>query len=202
MSNISLSAKAESYLGTKGRPNTFTKWYAKGHGDAYLNSAWCAMFISYCANALGLSNKIGSYAYCPYWVEAFKKQGKWGTTPKVDAIVFFSWDGDRIADHVGVVEAVKPKSVITIEGNTGGYPGAVKRMERDGKYILGYGYAPAVASPVKPKTHTVQSGDTLIAIAKQYYSDGSKWKSIYNANRKLIGPDPAMIKPRMKLVLP
>lgn len=201
MSNISLSAKAESYLGTAGRPNTFTRWYAKGHGNAYLNAAWCAMFLSYCGQNLGISNKIGNFAYCPYWVAWFKKNKRWGTIPKVDAIVFYSWDGDKIADHVGVVEAIKPKSIITIEGNTGGFPGSVKRMERDNKYILGYGYMPSIIS-VKPKIHTVQAGDTLIAIAKHYYSDGSKWRTIYNTNKKLIGPDPAMIKPRMKLILP
>lgn len=36
------------------------------------------------------------------------------------------------------------------------------------------------------KTHTVKSGDCLWNIAKKYYSDGSKWKTIYEANKTVI----------------
>jgi LysM repeat protein len=38
----------------------------------------------------------------------------------------------------------------------------------------------------KNKTHTVKTGDCLWNIAKKYYGDGSKWKKIYNANKKVI----------------
>lgn len=38
----------------------------------------------------------------------------------------------------------------------------------------------------KNKTHTVKSGDCLWNIAKKYYGDGSKYKTIYNANKSLI----------------
>lgn len=57
---------------------------------------------------------------------------------------------------------------------------------------------------IKPigKTYVVQPGDSLYKIAKIKYGDGSKFKVIHNANRKLIGPDPDKIKPGMKLVLP
>lgn len=36
------------------------------------------------------------------------------------------------------------------------------------------------------KTYTVKSGDTLWAIAKKYYGSGSKYTSIYNANKSVI----------------
>lgn len=38
----------------------------------------------------------------------------------------------------------------------------------------------------KSKTHTVKSGDCLWNIAKKYYGNGAKWKTIYNANKKVI----------------
>ena len=37
--------------------------------------------------------------------------------------------------------------------------------------------------------HVIKSGDTLYAIAKSYYDDGSKWKTIYNANQAAIEAD-------------
>lgn len=38
----------------------------------------------------------------------------------------------------------------------------------------------------KNKTHTVKTGDTLWGIARKYYGDGTKWKKIYTANKKVI----------------
>lgn len=37
-----------------------------------------------------------------------------------------------------------------------------------------------------PKTYKVKSGDTLWGIAQKYYSAGSQWKKIYNANKSVI----------------
>lgn len=53
-----------------------------------------------------------------------------------------------------------------------------------------------------PKTQTVKPGDTLWAIAKLAYGDGSKWQAIYEANKKTIGPNKDLILPGMKLVMP
>ncbi|MEF2964914.1 LysM peptidoglycan-binding domain-containing protein [Paenibacillus sp. M1] len=54
----------------------------------------------------------------------------------------------------------------------------------------------------KPKTYTVKSGDTLSKIAKLELGSSAKWQAIYNANVKIIGPDPNKIKPGQKLVMP
>lgn len=35
-------------------------------------------------------------------------------------------------------------------------------------------------------THTVAKGDTLWAIAKMYYNDGSKYDNVYQANKTTI----------------
>lgn len=55
-----------------------------------------------------------------------------------------------------------------------------------------------------PKVYVVRPGDSLWKIAKLELDDGSKWKKIYNIpeNKKVIGPDPNLIKPGQKLVMP
>jgi hypothetical protein len=56
----------------------------------------------------------------------------------------------------------------------------------------------------KPKIYVVKKGDSLWKIAQNsnIYGDGSKWRQIYEANKKLIGKNPNGIKPGMKLVIP
>ncbi|MEU8317085.1 CHAP domain-containing protein [Nonomuraea sp. NPDC048881] len=188
-------ATGKRFVGTKGRPNLFTRWYAKLSGSAYLSAAWCAMFVSYIASTVGLKS-VGRFAYCPSWVNYFKREKRWGHTPKPGAIVFFDWNRDDQADHVGIVEYVKGPYVYTIEGNKGD---AVRRVARSPRDILGYGY------PVfdeESRTYTVKAGDSLSKVAVRFYADASKWKDIYQANRGLIGDDPALIKAGQKLKLP
>lgn len=43
---------------------------------------------------------------------------------------------------------------------------------------------------VKPKTHTVKSGDTLWALAVKYYNNGNQYTKIFNANKgKITNPN-------------
>jgi nucleoid-associated protein YgaU len=53
-----------------------------------------------------------------------------------------------------------------------------------------------------PKTYTVKKGDSLWKIAKRVYGDGGKWRTIYDANKKVIGKNPNLIYPGQKLVIP
>jgi len=56
--------------------------------------------------------------------------------------------------------------------------------------------------PKTPTTYTVVRGDSLWKIAKKFYGSGSKWPTIYNANRKLIGGNPNLIHPGQVLTIP
>lgn len=61
---------------------------------------------------------------------------------------------------------------------------------------------PPSGMAVAPKTYTVVKGDCLWNLAKRFYGSGSKWPTIYNANKGVIGPNPHWIYPRQKLVIP
>ncbi|HET6318416.1 MAG TPA: LysM peptidoglycan-binding domain-containing protein [Chloroflexota bacterium] len=61
----------------------------------------------------------------------------------------------------------------------------------------------AVASPAAgEQEYEVQSGDTLLSIAEQFYGDATKWRPIYDANKDTIGADPDKLKLGMKLKIP
>jgi len=50
-------------------------------------------------------------------------------------------------------------------------------------------------------SYTVQSGDTLSAIAQRHYGKASRWQEIFEANRDQID-DPDLIRPGQVLRLP
>jgi nucleoid-associated protein YgaU len=50
-------------------------------------------------------------------------------------------------------------------------------------------------------SYTVQSGDTLSAIAQRHYGKASRWREIFDANRDQI-EDPDLIRPGQVLRLP
>ncbi len=52
------------------------------------------------------------------------------------------------------------------------------------------------------RSYTVQKGDTLFGIAQKELGNGSKWKTILNANKSLLKGDAGNLKPGMKLTIP
>jgi nucleoid-associated protein YgaU len=53
-----------------------------------------------------------------------------------------------------------------------------------------------------PKVYTVRPGDTLYGIAKLELGNGARWREIYDLNKSVIGPDPNLILPGQRLVMP
>jgi nucleoid-associated protein YgaU len=51
------------------------------------------------------------------------------------------------------------------------------------------------------QSYTVQKGDTLSDIAKQFYGNANRWKAIFEANRDLLD-DPDRIQPGQVLRIP
>lgn len=56
----------------------------------------------------------------------------------------------------------------------------------------------------KLSQYTVQAGDALwkIAARTDVYGNGDRWRQLYDANKKIIGPNPNLILPGQTLVIP
>ncbi|MFG2478687.1 peptidoglycan DD-metalloendopeptidase family protein [Streptomyces fagopyri] len=62
--------------------------------------------------------------------------------------------------------------------------------------------APAgtAAEKTAPKTYVVKAGDTLVKIADRQHVSGG-WKKLYADNRAVVGADPTVIRPGLKLTI-
>ena len=59
----------------------------------------------------------------------------------------------------------------------------------------------SVGSGQSQRRYTVQAGDTLSEISRQYYGDPNQYMKIFNANRSLL-KDPNTIRPGQELLIP
>lgn len=157
MSVAAMLAEAQKWVDAKyrespGNHTPFGEWY----GDN--GEPWCDQFVSYCGDKSGNGAAVGKFQYCPSHVNWFKAQRQWGSTPKVGAIVFYDWDGDGLADHVGIVKSFTDTDIRTLEGNTssgdagsqGNGDGAYERVRPRYRNIIGYGYPAYSEEPAAP----------------------------------------------------
>ena len=102
---------------------------------------WCACFVSWCYGQMGLSEP--RFAACQsQGIPWFTSHGQWGARgyeniAPGDAI-FFDWDLDGSADHVGLVIGRDANRVYTVEGNSGDAC-KIKSYPLDYGCIKGYG---------------------------------------------------------------
>ncbi|WP_442859665.1 CHAP domain-containing protein [Blautia sp. LMAG:75] len=102
---------------------------------------WCACFVSWCYNQAGKSEP--RFAGCEWQgVPWFQSKGQWGARgyeniAPGDAI-FFDWDLDGVADHVGLVLGRDGSRVYTVEGNSGDAC-KIKSYDLNYQCIKGYG---------------------------------------------------------------
>lgn len=111
-------------------------WYGfKSHIE------WCAAFVSWSYSEAG---KNGPYFLaCDSEGKAyFQARGRWAWRGYEDIApgdsIFFDWDGDGSADHVGLVLGTDGETVYTIEGNRDDVCVALS-YPADYEKILGYG---------------------------------------------------------------
>lgn len=164
-------------LGSGG--TTYWSWYG-----FQSRQPWCACFVSWCANECGYikSGTIPKYALCSAGSDWFKAHNKWRGreyTPEPGDIIFFFRGG--VISHTGLVEKCENGKVYTIEGNTGAYPGTVRRhtYTKGAGEIYGYGTPdyPGSSSGIGSNATGNQAQKRIVAAATngKWYGTGPGW---------------------------
>lgn len=150
------------------------------HGDDF---PWCCVFIWWLfwkSNLSALFCGGQKTAWCPFVANYAKQHSQWVTQGyKPGDLFLYDWNGDGMADHIGLCTEWFGYYGTTIEGNAGEM---VSRLTRYSNEIMG-AYRPAYGEdnnvPTTPTTpvatdtnvgdkYTVQSGDNLTAIAARF----------------------------------
>lgn len=105
-------------------------WYDGVYGPGgFQKAAWCAMFVSWCAQQAGIPEDIFyQHAYTPYGVNWYSDRGLSYTRAQIengayvpqpgDLVYFLSPGVNRKVNHVGLVLKYEDGILYAIEGNT------------------------------------------------------------------------------------
>jgi hypothetical protein len=128
---------AAAQIGNKGGRKFWT-WYG-------LKSrvAWCCIFVSWCADQCGYvkAGIIPKYSNCRdtmRWFQARHQYQNSSYTPAPGDIIWYDWNGDGKADHIGFVEKAEGGQIHTIEGNSGDMCRR-RTHAASSRLIMGYG---------------------------------------------------------------
>jgi hypothetical protein len=117
---VTTAQKQVGFYGGTTDANPYGDWYG------IPNEPWCAMFISWCFAQNDLSHLVAAqtskgFSYCPSGLSWFQQRK--GVVNKYEGkpgdLVFFSWAGNGIADHVEIIVNASRDGITTIGGNTG-----------------------------------------------------------------------------------
>lgn len=101
---------------------------------------------------------------------------------------------DGVVTLSGVAKTLEAKEkAVLMAGNIAG----VETVNADAIDVT----EPPAAVPVQVQYYTIQKGDTLYAVAKEFYGNGMKYPEIFEANREVI-EDADKIYPGQKIRIP
>lgn len=115
--NQKIVVKAISQLGQEGGQPYWTWW------GFNFRIEWCACFVSWCATQCGYTQdeQIPKFISCKVGIDWFKNHKQWmgrDYIPKPGDFIFFDWEPDSVADHIGIVDYYEDGYVYTVEGNS------------------------------------------------------------------------------------
>ena len=135
----------------------FGRAFAELHGEAYAANGvpYCDMYVTKCLREIGITDFDS--AYVPGRIATARARGWLVLREKAQPgdLVCFDWDGDGVADHIGIVEIKYSWSYQTIEGNTSG---SWRGSQSNGGGVY----------------RRVRSFDTVIAVIRPPYTGASR----------------------------
>lgn len=151
ISRATFVKQAQSYIGLNEANGSFKKLIdiynsikplPMGYKAKYTD-AWCAITVSAVAYVCGLKDFVYECS-CPRMISKLQAKGWWKEKtykPKEGDLVFYDWNKDKVADHIGIIERLENNVLVVIEGN---YNDSVKRrfIDMSHDYIRGYGAIP------------------------------------------------------------
>lgn len=152
--------------------------------NPYDGNPWCGSFTDWCFRNVSMVEP--SSVYTPNGAAAYKRAGRWYTTPQIGDVAYFDFPDNKYRiQHIGIVESFGPNSVTTIDGNTSSGAsgsqddgGGVFRRTRSRSVVVGYGRPSYAVSVVpKPVENTVDPDHS-------YYLEGPIVSSVMAANGK------------------
>lgn len=168
---------AASYIGSGAKP--FYDYYSQ-HFSRFNAGNWCACFVSCILRMAGTTAPGFPGVYCPTLRNAGVDAGKAVSVANAKAgdIVFFNWDGNMNADHVGICESVNAanRTITTIDGNVSNAVGRRIRTWGEVMTVIRPEYAPeSVTEAAKLLVDGVRGKLTVSALQrslrdKGYYS--------------------------------
>lgn len=150
MSRIdSIIEVAKSYLGTtegSAKHKEIIDLYNQArYSDAYqmtMSDPWCCAFVVAVFQKLGMADIIPCYAACDQMISIFTKWGRYYSrsvrSVRPGDIIFYNWNGDLSADHVGIVVQNQMDDLSVIEGNKSDSV-AYRKISVSSNQILGFG---------------------------------------------------------------
>jgi len=114
--NTAIVAVAQMQLGNEGGLK-YCEWY----GYPY-RVEWCVIFVSWCADQCGYLDEgvLPKMEGVLPLVDWFRERDQWqyrDYEPNPGDLIFYDWENDGIADHVGIVERVENGLIYSVEGN-------------------------------------------------------------------------------------
>jgi len=202
---VNIAQKQVGYFGGTTDKNPYGDWY--GIPDA----PWCAMFVSWCFAQANASHLVAAstpkgFSYCPDGLTWFQKNkqvvDKYSGLP--GDLVFYSFEGNGIADHVEIIVAASKDGITTIGGNTTPDHYDANAPQADGHgvylrhrpylYVLGI-VRPAYEQGSKPTVAKTSTKTAAAGVAGATAIAGGGAAVVHNTA-------PAVTKPTTVLVAP
>lgn len=145
----------------------FGRWYADLVGDSYFGESgvpYCAIFASYCLNWAGVKAAGLPGSYVPWILSANSDAGRLVANEDAQPgdLVMFDWQGDGVADHIGIVEENHADEgwMQTIEGNTSSGSGG-SQSNGGGVYRRARNYG-SIIGVARPYYETQEEEDDML----------------------------------------